>query len=134
MARYDHLPIYRSAMKLAVHLENTVRGFTRYVKYTLGSDMRHEAQRVVGLIIRANNERDRYPALCELRGSIEQLLVQARICQESNGFRTFASFAATIELAGQVARQSEGWLKPSGTRGAPESSVSGSASVLRIGW
>ncbi len=31
MARYDHLPIYRSAMKLAVHLENTVRGFPRYV-------------------------------------------------------------------------------------------------------
>lgn len=52
MARYDHLPIYRSAMKLAVHLENTVRGFPRYVKYTLGSEMRHEAQRVVGLIIR----------------------------------------------------------------------------------
>ena len=31
MARYDHLPIYRSAMRLAVHLENTVRGFPRYV-------------------------------------------------------------------------------------------------------
>jgi hypothetical protein len=34
MARYDHLSIYRSAMRLAVHLENTVRGFPRYVKYT----------------------------------------------------------------------------------------------------
>ena len=59
MARYDHLPIYRSAMKLAVHLEQTVRGFPRYVKYTLGSEMRHEAQRIVGLVIRANNEREK---------------------------------------------------------------------------
>ena len=129
MARYDHLPIYRSAMKLAVHLENTVRGFPRYVKYTLGTEMRHEAQQVVGLIIKANNERNRNSTLCELRESIEQLMVQARICQETGGFRTFASFAATIELAGQVSRQSEGWLKASGTRGAPDSPVSGSASV-----
>lgn len=97
-------------MKLAVHLENTVRGFPRYVKYTLGSEMRHEAQRIVGFIIRANNERDRNSTLCELRESIEKLMVQARICQESNGFRTFASFATTIELAGHVARQSEVWL------------------------
>ena len=27
MAQYEHLPIYRSAMKLAVHLEVVVRGF-----------------------------------------------------------------------------------------------------------
>lgn len=57
MARYDHLPIYRSAMKLAVHLENTVRGFPRYAKYTLGSEMRLAAQKIVVLIIRANGER-----------------------------------------------------------------------------
>jgi len=30
MAQYEHLPIYREAMRLAVHLENTVRGFARY--------------------------------------------------------------------------------------------------------
>lgn len=59
MARYDHLPIYRSAMRLAVHLENTVRGFPRYVKYTLGSEMRQQSQRIIGLIIRANGERNR---------------------------------------------------------------------------
>jgi hypothetical protein len=46
MARYDHLPIYRSAMKLAVHLENMVRGFPRYSKYTLGNEMRVQAQNV----------------------------------------------------------------------------------------
>ena len=30
MAQYEHLPIYREAMRLAVHLGNTVRGFSRY--------------------------------------------------------------------------------------------------------
>ena len=120
MAQYEHLPIYRSAMKLAVHLEIVVRGFPRYVRYTLGSEMRLRAQEIVGLIIRANNQRDKRAPLCELRASIESLLVQARICHETNGFRNFASFATTIELAGHVARQNEGWLKSSGARGTPE--------------
>jgi hypothetical protein len=29
MAQYEHLPIYRNDIKLAVHLEITVRGFSR---------------------------------------------------------------------------------------------------------
>ena len=39
MARYDHLPIYRAAFDLAVHLEQIVRHFDRYHKYTLGTDL-----------------------------------------------------------------------------------------------
>ena len=27
MAQYEHLPLYRDAMRLAVHIENTVHGF-----------------------------------------------------------------------------------------------------------
>ncbi len=120
MARYDHLPIYRSAMKLAVHLETVVRGFPRYVKYTLGSEMRLKSQQAVALIIKANGRRDKRETLVLLRDELEQLLVQARICQETGGFRSFASFATTVELVGQVVRQAEGWLKASGARGAPE--------------
>ena len=120
MARYEHLPIYRSAMKLAVHLETVVRGFPRYVKYTLGSEMRLKSQKVVALVIQANSRLDKRQTLAELCDELEQLLVQARICQETNGFRTFAAFATTVELAGQVVRQAEGWRKASGARGAPE--------------
>jgi hypothetical protein len=36
MARYDHLPIYRTAFDLAVHIEKIVRHFSRYHKYSLG--------------------------------------------------------------------------------------------------
>jgi hypothetical protein len=48
MAHYEHLPIYREAMRLAVHLENVVRGFARYHKYTLGSEMRSGAHEIEG--------------------------------------------------------------------------------------
>ena len=54
MARYDHLPIYRAAFDLAVHLERTVRHFDRYHKYTLGTDLRTGSRR-----IRAGGDRRR---------------------------------------------------------------------------
>ncbi len=34
MARYEHLPIYKQAMDVAVHFERVVAGFSRYHKYT----------------------------------------------------------------------------------------------------
>lgn len=34
MARYEHLPIYKQAMDVAVHFEKVVAGFSRYHKYT----------------------------------------------------------------------------------------------------
>ena len=50
MAQYEHLPIYRSAMQLAVHLEYVVRGFACYNKYTLRSEMRGGALQIVTLL------------------------------------------------------------------------------------
>ena len=46
MAHYRHLPIWKAAMDLAVHLEHAVRRFPRYHKYTLGSELRLTAQRL----------------------------------------------------------------------------------------
>ena len=40
MARYEHLPIYRQAFAVALHFEQVVAGFSRYHKYTLGSELR----------------------------------------------------------------------------------------------
>lgn len=114
MAQVEHLPIYRTALKLAVHLETVVRGFPRYSKYTLGSELRSQGQQVLLLIVRAHgNVAGRVERLRELRTVVESLLVTARLCHETKGFKTFAHFATVAELAAQVARQTEGWLKKS---------------------
>lgn len=57
MARTSHLPIWKAAMGLAVHLEHAVRRFSRYHKYSLGQDLRQCARRLCRLIIRANEAR-----------------------------------------------------------------------------
>jgi hypothetical protein len=59
MARYEHLPIYRAAFDLAVHIEKLVRGFTRYHKYSLGSELRERSREILAGIIDANHGRDR---------------------------------------------------------------------------
>jgi hypothetical protein len=39
MARYKHLPIYKKAKFLTVYFEKIVRNFSRYNKYTVGSEL-----------------------------------------------------------------------------------------------
>lgn len=67
MAQYEHLPIYRKSFDLSVHLENVARNFSRYHKYTLGSDLRNLSRKIVRLIIRANPERDKIATLEKIR-------------------------------------------------------------------
>jgi hypothetical protein len=96
MARYDHLPIYRAAFDLAVHIEKLVRQYSRYHKYTLGTGLRDGSRRILARIIAANDSRDRGPVLAQLRQDLERFKVLARLCQESGAF---ASTRAYLHVA-----------------------------------
>ena len=89
MARYEHLPIYKAALDAAVHFEQVVAGFSRYHKYTPGTELRRTSREVVLGIIRANSARERLPQL---------LGVAARTFWESDqatpGGRSSGSFGA----------------------------------------
>ena len=55
MARYEHLPIYKAALDLTVHMERVVAGFARYHKYTLGTELRQGSRALLMQVLRANN-------------------------------------------------------------------------------
>ncbi len=55
MTKYGHLPIYQVAFDLNLYVEQIVRHFSRYHKYTLGTDLRNRSRTVMRLIVRANN-------------------------------------------------------------------------------
>jgi hypothetical protein len=112
MARYEHLPIFRQAYDLTVHIEKIVRNFSRYHKYTLGTDLRNKSRKIVEKIIEANNARDgRAAHLVELRQELESFKVLARLCHESGGFASTRSYLHVAERIANIARQNEGWLK-----------------------
>jgi hypothetical protein len=69
MARYEHLPIYKAALDVTIGLEKVVAGFSRYHKYTLGTDLRNGSRRVIEQVVRANAAQDRLPELIELRAT-----------------------------------------------------------------
>jgi hypothetical protein len=68
VARHEHLPIYKKSMDLTIYFEKIVRNFSRYHKYTLGSELRAKSREIVGLIIKANSTAERLAILFELRG------------------------------------------------------------------
>ena len=46
MTYYEHLPIYKRTTDVAVFFEKIVKNFSRYNKYTLGSEVRLMSRRV----------------------------------------------------------------------------------------
>jgi hypothetical protein len=104
MARCEHLPMYKAAMDLAVYVETIVRNFSRYHKYTLGSDLRQQCRELVTLIICANARHDKLPVLHDLRERLEGLNVLLRIGKEVHAFQKFNAYASAAELVVALSR------------------------------
>ena len=105
------------------------RNFSRYHKYTLGTELRDGSRRVLQRVIEANESRDRAPVLESLRREIEGLKVIARLAQESGAFASTRAYLHVAEQVVGIARQNEGWLRKAqktGGRKAGISSIRGS--------
>lgn len=111
VANTEHLPIYKSSYDLCLYLEQAVRGFSRYHKYSMGAELRDGARRVLKLIVRANSREDKKAVLLEIREELEGLKVLLRLCQDVKAFPRFNSFEHAIGLVVEIAKQNEGWLK-----------------------
>jgi len=111
MARSEHLPIYKASYDLCLYFEQVVRNFSRYQKYSLGSDLREGARSILKLIVRANARRDKTPVLLQVREQAEELKVLLRLGQDVKAFSNFRSFEHAITLVTEIAKQNEGWIK-----------------------
>ncbi|TCT19844.1 four helix bundle protein [Thiobaca trueperi] len=99
MARYRHLPIWKAALELAVHLEQAVRSFPRYHKYTLGSELRQTAQRLCRLVARANDAREtRALVLDDLVLTVEEMKTLLTLAKEVGAFAQFNDFAWNVNF------------------------------------
>lgn len=111
MAQTEHLPIYKASYDFCLYLEQVVRNFSRYHKYSLGADLREGARRVLRLVVRANARRDKAPVLLEVRETVEELKVLLRLGHDSKAFPNFNTFEHAITQVVGIAKQNEGWLR-----------------------
>jgi len=114
MARYEHLPIYKKAFDLAKYFDQIVRNFSRYNKYTYGTELRNLSREILKGIIRANNAEDKKEALLQNREKLEELKVVLRLCKEMHVFPNMNSYQYSVNQIIDISRQNEGWLKHSG--------------------
>jgi hypothetical protein len=72
--------IAKKAERLLIDIEQAVRGFARYNKYTIGSDLRSQAMIVVRMCNRVWRDRNRQSHwLAELIWSIDELKLKLKI-------------------------------------------------------
>ena len=111
MAVYEHLPIFKQMMDVAVLMEKTVQQFSRYHKYTLGTELRSMCHHGLALIMEANSTRERHAVLLELRVLLEKIKIHLAIAREVGAFANKNAFSKAVDLVVGLCRQNEGWIK-----------------------
>jgi hypothetical protein len=105
-------PIAKLAQRLLIDIEQAVRGFARYNRYSVGADLRTQAMQVVRVCHRAWRERARQAYWTDqLVWAIDELKLTLQLAKDVHAFRGFAQFEQLIRLAEDLGRQAGGWKR-----------------------
>nr|BBJ03773.1 hypothetical protein YBY_16210 [Marinobacter nauticus] len=109
----NQLPeIAKKAERLLIDIEQAVRGFVRYHKYTLGTDLRTQAMAIVRLCHRAWRDRSRQLHwVSELIWAIDELKLSLQLGSQLKAFKNFSQFERLIRAAEEVGRSAGGWKR-----------------------
>lgn len=109
----NQLPdIAKKTERLTIDIENAVRGFARYHKYTIGTDMRTAAMHVMKVCNRAWRERSRqHQLVSDLIWAVDELKLMLQLASQLRAFKSFKQFEAIIRLADEVGRCAGGWKR-----------------------
>ena len=112
---YQVPPIVRLAQRLQVDIENAVRRFARYHKYTLGTDLRASAMQVALFANRAWRDRARQLAWVEdLNWNVDDLKLRMQLGSNIKAFASLGQFESLMRDAVDLGRQVGGWKKQLG--------------------
>ena len=120
MAYYEGLPIYKAATDLVVALDGAVRRFSRFHKYSIGTQLRETALDVVLRVARANRRDGREAALEALCLRAEDLKILLNVAKEVKAFQSFNQYVQLMEQVVGLVRQAEGWRRSASRAVGPE--------------
>lgn len=109
----NRLPeIAKKSERLLVDIEQAVRGFVRYHKYSLGSDLRTQAMTVLRMCHRAWRDRSRQAHwVAELVWAVDELKLSLQLGSQLRAFKSFRQFELLIRAAEEVGRCAGGWKR-----------------------
>ena len=122
----NRLPIWRDSSRLLLEVEQAVRQFPRYHKYTIGTDMRRQTMYVSRMLVRALNSsgNERLRQVRNLQVAVDGLKVMIQLAKEIKALQNFRQFQVLSELAVAIGRQGGSWYRQlSGRSSGPESGV-----------
>jgi hypothetical protein len=109
---YEYPPIVRLAERLLLTIEEVVRQFPRYHKYTIGSELRQQAMSIMRLCHRAwHDKKQQSDWLKQLIWAIDDLKISLQLGKQIKAFKSFKQFEQLVLLIGELGKQSGGWYK-----------------------
>ena len=109
---YPIPPIVRQAQRLQVDIENAVRRFARYHKYTFGSSLREAAMQVSVLANRAWRDRtNQRKWIDDLDWQVDDLKLRMQLGSNIKAFASLGQFESLMRVAVDLGRQVGGWKK-----------------------
>lgn len=109
MTKYEYLPIFKSAMDLALEMEKTVRNMSRYDKYEIRTELRERYLALLSFILQSNSTDKIKEILEEIRITMEELKQLLFLGKETKALSSFYIFKKLMEQAEAVAKQNEEW-------------------------
>lgn len=105
-------PIYRDIKRLLVMVEDLVRQFSRYYRYTVGADLRQQAIKLMRLVHRAwRNRAQAHQPVQRLDWALDDFRLPLQLGKELHAFSRLACFAALVVRSERLGRQCGSWLR-----------------------
>lgn len=111
-------PIVKLAETLLVSIEQAVRRFARFHKYSFGADLRAQAMEVATLAHRAWRDRSRQAEwINKLVWAVDDLKLRLQLGSRIRAFASFGQFEHLARLASDLGRQTGGWHRQQHPKG-----------------
>ena len=108
MARYEHLPIYKSIYDLNLYFFKLSRGFPKDFKYGLAAEIKALLTELLDKIIIANNSQDKTAVLKEGEILVERIKFKNRLLHDL-GVTNNRGYEFFIRQLVDISKQIEKW-------------------------
>jgi len=108
MARYEHIQVFQIVYRATIKVYNSVSGFNKEYKYTLGEKMKLICHELIDLIIETNSSVNKNGYFDILRKKLESLRIYYKIAIDLNACDTELFKNLSFDF-NEISKQMNNW-------------------------